>query len=71
MCGRGVQAWRYGRSWRVGPKEILIILIIDVPSIVSAAGKLMEATGLFRFRIVKFGLCVLVIPEKGQILTLN
>lgn len=49
-----------------GPEEILILLIIDIPSIVSAAGELMEARGLFRLEIVEFGFCVFGIPADGQ-----
>lgn len=39
-------------------QEILLILIVDVPSIIGAAGELVEARGLFRLVIVELGVCV-------------
>ena len=39
-------------------QEILLILIVDVPSIIGAAGELVEARGLFRLVIVELGFCV-------------
>lgn len=49
LCGCRVQA-----RWQ----EILLILIVDVPSIIGAAGELVEARGLFRLVIVELGVCV-------------
>ncbi len=56
------QGWRSG-----GPEEILILFIINVPSIVGAAGKLMETRCLFRLEVVELGLCVFGIPAEGHI----
>lgn len=66
LCGRRVQAWWQGWSWGGGPEEILVLLIVNVPSIVGAAGKLMKARGLFRLEIVELGLCVFGIPAEGR-----
>ena len=49
VCRRRGQAWWQGRSWGGGPEKIIVLLIIDVPSIVGAASKLVEARGLFCF----------------------
>lgn len=54
-----------------GPEEILVLLFVDVPSIIGAAGELMEARGLFRLEIVELRLCVFGIPADGQIERLN
>lgn len=60
-----VLARRSKGSWEGSPAEIfLLLLIIDVPGIVGAAGKLMETAGLFRFNIVELWFCVFWIPAE-------
>lgn len=61
LCGHRLQGCRGGV-----PEEILVLLIVNVPSVVGATGKLMEARGLFRLEIVELGLCVFGIPAEGQ-----
>lgn len=53
------------------PKEVLVLLFVDVPSVIGAAGELVEAGGFFSLEIVELGLCVFGIPAEGHIETSN
>lgn len=53
--------WHRWRCW--DPEEILILLIINIPSVIGAAGKLMETRSLFRLKMVELGLGVFGIPR--------
>lgn len=66
-----VQAWWCRGSWGGSPTKVLILFIINVPSIVGAASKLVKAWSFFSLDIVDLGFCVFEIPAEKQKERLN